>query len=184
MLYSHTIKLVRFYEGVDGLKTGYTNEAGYCLTATALRNNMRLIAVVFGEPDNKIRNEEISKMLDYGYNVYETMNLLSSDSVVGKIEVTKGTRKYSNVVPVEDLNIIQKKGAKKRTITYNVNIENYKAPIKKGEPIGIINAIEDGKVIRSVKVTVQMDVEKANIFQLYFRYVLDIIRGDINIKIK
>ena len=67
----NTNKLVRFYKGVDGLKTGYTEEAGYCLTATINKDNMRLIAVVMGEPTSTIRNSEVSALLDYGYNLYQ-----------------------------------------------------------------------------------------------------------------
>ena len=67
----NTNKLVRFYEGVDGLKTGYTEDSGYCLTATINKDNMRLIAVVMGEPTSNIRNSEVSSLLDYGYNLYQ-----------------------------------------------------------------------------------------------------------------
>ena len=68
----NTNKLVRFYDGVDGLKTGHTEEAGYCLTATAKKNNMRIIAVAMGEPTSKTRNQEISEMLDYAFAQYQT----------------------------------------------------------------------------------------------------------------
>ena len=61
MLYSHTIKLVKFYKGVDGLKTGYTKDAGYCLTSTAMKNNMRLITVIMGSETSEIRNKETNK---------------------------------------------------------------------------------------------------------------------------
>lgn len=66
----NTNKLIKTYDGMDGLKTGYTKEAGYCLTATAKRNNMRLIGVIMGEETSAKRNEEMSKMLDYGFNLY------------------------------------------------------------------------------------------------------------------
>ena len=80
----NTNKLVRFYDGVDGLKTGSTNNAGYCLTATAKRNNMRVIAVVMGEPDSKTRNSEVTEMLDYAFAQYEIEQLLSKNSIIGQ----------------------------------------------------------------------------------------------------
>lgn len=177
----NTNKLVRFYEGVDGLKTGYTDEAGYCLAATALRNNMRLIAIVFGEPDSKTRNSEISKMLDFGFNVYSIENVLSKDTSIGKIKVIKGKEKYVDIVPVEDVNILHKKQAFKKEFSYNIKIEKYDAPLMKGERIGKIEVKENNRVVRTIDITVKKDVKKANIFQLYLRYFSDIIRGDIDI---
>ncbi len=179
----NTNKLVRFYNGVDGLKTGYTDEAGYCLTATALRNDMRLIAVVFGEPDSKVRNGEISKMLDYGFNVYETEKLLSNNSVIGEIEVIKGKDKYVEIVPKYDVDFLYKKGEEKKNIVYDIKINKYQAPLIKGEVIGNLDLIENNKVIRSVEISIKKDVKKANILELYLRYLLDIIKGDINIKV-
>jgi D-alanyl-D-alanine carboxypeptidase (penicillin-binding protein 5/6) len=183
LFYKHTNKLVRFYNGVDGLKTGYTDEAGYCLTATALRNDMRLIAVVFGEPDSKVRNGEISKMLDYGFNVYETEKLLSNNSVIGEIEVIKGKDKYVEIVPKYDVDFLYKKGEEKKNIVYDIKINKYQAPLIKGEVIGNLDLIENNKVIRSVEISIKKDVKKANILELYLRYLLDIIKGDINIKV-
>jgi len=173
----NTNKLVRFYEGVDGLKTGYTDEAGYCITATAKRNNMRLIAVVFGEPDSKTRNSEISKMLDYGYNSYNVERLLSTDSKIGTMKVIKGKRKTMEIVPVEDINMLYKKGSNKQNFTYDIKVNIHEAPIKKGDVIGEIKILEDGEIIRKVGVTVIKDVEKASFFNLYIRYLLDFVKG-------
>lgn len=88
----NTNKLVRFYQGVDGLKTGYTSTAGYCLTATAKRNGMRLITVVMNEPDSTTRNNETTSMLDYGFNAYGMEQLLSKNSILGKIKVDLGKK--------------------------------------------------------------------------------------------
>ena len=96
MHYSHTTKLVRFYDGVDGLKTGHTAEAGYCLTATAKKNNTRFISVVMGVSDSKTRNAETSEMFNFAFAQYETEQLLSKNSVLGTVEVEKGKKK--NVV--------------------------------------------------------------------------------------
>ena len=180
----HTTKLVRFYDGVDGLKTGYTSEAGYCLTATATRNNMRLIAVVFGEPESSTRNNEISKMLDYGFNIYSVDKVLSKDDDLGRIEVIKGAQKYVSIVPKNDVNVLYKKGENKKSISYDVEITEVKAPLKVGDIVGKLHLKENDKIIQSVPVTVSEDVEKASLLRLYFRYLADIFKGDINLSKK
>ena len=173
----NTNKLVRFYPGVDGLKTGYTKEAGHCLTATAKKGDMRLIAIVFGEPDSSMRNKEISSMLDYGYNVYDIEKLLSRDSDLGKVSISKGKKPYVNLVPLEDVNILYQKSAGKKNVTYKLEVEKLKAPLKHGDKVGYINIMENDKVIRVVALTIKEDIRKANIIELYFRNLKDIIKG-------
>lgn len=174
-------KLLRLYKGVDGLKTGFTDAAGSCLTATAKRNDMRLIAVVMGETDAAVRNEEAMKMLDYGFNQYEVQPLITRNSSLGKVEVVKGRDKYVEIMATEDAAILNKRGEAKRTnISYDYKISKIVAPVKKGDVVGTIFIKENGKVIKQVSITVTKDVEKANIFHLYFRYLKDIISGDLN----
>lgn len=175
----NTNKLVRFYPGVDGLKTGHTNEAGYCLTATAEKNGMRLVAVVFGEPDSTTRSNEMSAILDYGFNVYSLEKVLSSKSDIGRAEVIKGKKKSAVLVPKEDVNILYQKSEGKKNVTYKVNVSKLHAPIKKGDIVGDIDIIENDKVIRSIDVTVSEDIKKANILELYIRYIGDVIKGII-----
>ena len=173
----NTNKLVRFYPGVDGLKTGYTKEAGHCLTATAKKGDMRLIAIVFGEPDSSMRNKEISSMFDYGYNVYDIEKLLSRDSDLGKVSISKGKKPYVNLVPLEDVNILYQKSAGKKNVTYKLEVEKLKAPLKHGDKVGYINIMENDKVIRVISLTIKEDIRKANIIELYFRNLKDIIKG-------
>ncbi len=181
MLYSHTNKLVRFYDGVDGLKTGYTNEAGYCLTATAQKNKTRFIAVVMGVNDNKVRNAEISEMLNFAFAQYETEQLLSENSILGTIEIEKGTLKYVDVVPKERVTVLNKKGDPKRTVTYELELGRVIAPIKKGDIVGQLLIKENEKIIREIGLTINQSVAKANFIQLYWRYLRDIFIGDIKI---
>lgn len=173
----NTNKLVRFYQGVDGIKTGYTNEAGHCLTATAEKEGMRLIAVVFGEPDSAIRNNEVSAMLDYGFNVYGLEKVLSNKSNLGNVKVIGGKKRKVNIVPTEDVNILYQKSVGKKNIIYEVKVDSIKAPIKQGDVVGTIDIIENDKVIRNINVTVSEDVKKANIFELYIKNLADIIKG-------
>lgn len=175
----NTNKLVRFYKGVDGLKTGFTEEAGYCLTATINKNNMRLIAVVMGEPSGNIRNNEVSSLLDYGYNLYQREVYLSKEEVLDTKEVEKGKNRYANIVLKEDISAVNKKGYKVGELTYELNVSNIKAPINRGDKVGTLIIKEDGKTINNVDVTVNENIEKAGFITMYGRYLSDIIIGNI-----
>ena len=175
----NTNKLVRFYQGVDGLKTGYTTTAGYCLTATAKKDGMRIITVVMNEPDSATRNSETTAMLDYGFNMYGMEQLLNKDNVLGKIKVDLGEKEYVEVVPKEEVNILNNKNSDKRNVTYKVELNNIKAPIAAGDIVGKINVIENNKTIMTVEVTVKENVDKVNIFISYLRNLKDIVIGNI-----
>ncbi len=172
----NTNKLVRFYEGMDGLKTGYTEEAGFCLTATALKNNTRFIAVVMGEPDSTTRNSEITELLDYAFAQYEIETLISKDTKVDNIKAEKSKTEYVEIVPIEDINVLNKKGEDLKNVDYEINIDTINAPLKQGEVVGNIT-LSDG---RTIDLTIKEDVEKCNLFELYFQTITDIFTGDIS----
>lgn len=119
----NTNRLVKFYPGVDGLKTGYTSEAKYCLTATAKRGNMRVIAVVFGAPTPKARNAQITKMLDYAFSHYETKPLYKKGETITMLPVSKGKKKSVAVVTSEPISVLLKKGEKSEAVktTWKLN---------------------------------------------------------------
>lgn len=171
----NTNKLVRFYDGVDGLKTGYTKEAGYCLTATAKKGNTRFIVVVMGEEDSKKRNQEVTEVLDYAFAQYEVETLISKDTVVGKQKIEKGVQEFAEIVPLSDVTVLNKKGEEKVNTNYQIDLRKINAPMKKGEVVGTIT-LEDKRVI---ELTVKNDLEKANLWQLYLQTLKDIITGDI-----
>lgn len=177
----NTNKLVRFYPGVDGLKTGYTSTAGYCLTATAYKNDMRLIAVAMGEETSAKRNAEISSMLDYGYAQYKVDTVVKKDDVIAKITLEKAKKENVSLVPTEPVTILNKKTTKLGNITYKLDVDEVKAPVKVGDVVGKLTVLNDGKKMKIVDVTVKENVEKANIFELYLRYLKDIISGNISI---
>ena len=177
----NTNKLVRFYEGVDGLKTGFTKTAGYCLTATAKKGSSRFIAVAMGEPDSKTRNQEISEMLDYAFAQYEVEIMLDKDRVIKTIEVEKGRNKFVDLVPLNEVSFLNKKGTNKKNATYEISIDKVKAPVKEGDIVGNLKIKEDENVIREVPITVRESVEKCNLFELYFRHLTDIFKGDVSL---
>ena len=173
----NTNRLVRFYQGVDGLKTGYTKEAGYCLTSTAEKDNMRLITVVMNEPSTQIRNGETSSMLDYGFNMYSVNKILDTDTSLQKGKVELGNDLEVEIVPTEEVKILNNKNNNERKVTYELELNTIKAPVKKGDIVGKIKVYEDNKVINEINATVKYDVDKANIFKIYYRNLKNLFKG-------
>ena len=173
----NTNRLVRFYQGVDGLKTGYTKEAGYCLTSTAEKDNMRLITVVMNEPSTQIRNGETSSMLDYGFNMYSVNKILDTDTSLQKGKVELGNDLEVEIVPTEEVKILNNKNSDERKVTYELELNTIKAPVKKGDIVGKIKVYEDNKIINEINATVKYDVDKANIFKIYYRNLKNLFKG-------
>ena len=171
----NTNRLVRFYKGVDGLKTGYTSSAGYCLTATAKREDMRLITVVMNEPDTSKRSSDTTKMLDYGYNVYTVENIIDNSTTIDKKKVELGKKEEVDIISKETITILSKKSAKDRNIVYKANIDKIVAPVNKGDKVGTIDILEDNKVISTIEATVKEDINKASIFTILYRNIKNIV---------
>lgn len=175
----NTNKLVRFYKGVDGLKTGYTDTAGYCLTATINKDNMRVIAVVMGEDSSTTRNSEVSGLLDYAYNLYKKDTYITKEEVLGNAKVEKGNVEYANIVTKDDISIINKKEYKRGEIKFELDLKNLKAPIKKGDVVGKIKVIENGNIISEADVTVDKNIDKAGYFTMFIRNLKEIISANV-----
>lgn len=168
----NTNRLVKFYPGVDGLKTGFTNEAKYCLTATAEKNGMRVIAVVFGAPTSKERNAQVTKMLDYAFSQYETHPLYKKDEAIGKVHVSKGSEKQVTAVTSEPLSLLTKKGEQVDKVKKEITMKkNLKAPIAKGQEIGMIKYTKDGKTLIESPLVAQKDIKEAGWWKLFKRSV-------------
>lgn len=175
----NTNKLVRFYKGVDGLKTGNTDTAGYCLTATINKDNMRVIAVVMGEDSSTTRNSEVSGLLDYAYNLYKKDTYITKEEVLGNAKVEKGNVEYANIVTKDDISIINKKEYKRGEIKFELDLKNLKAPIKKGDVVGKIKVIENGNIISEADVTVDKNIDKAGYFTMFIRNLKEIISANV-----
>jgi D-alanyl-D-alanine carboxypeptidase (penicillin-binding protein 5/6) len=166
----NTNKLVRFYPGVDGLKTGFTAEAKYCLTATAQKDGMRVIAVVFGAPTSKERNAQVTKMLNYAFAQYQTHPMFKRNQVIGDAHVHKGKDKKVEAVTSEPLSLLTKKGEKTEDVTRKVTLDkNLNAPIKKGDKVGTIQLVKEGKVVLESELVAKNDVKEATWWTLYKR---------------
>lgn len=178
----NTNRLVRFYDGVDGLKTGYTEDAGYCMTATAEKDGMRIIAVVMGEDTSKIRNQEVSEMLDYAFAQYKVINMLKNKSSLGKYRVENGKDEYVKVVPLEEATVVKKKSEKDGNLSYDIKLKALKAPLKIGDNVGTLTIKEDGNSVKTLNLTVDKNVERANFGNLFLRNVKDMVMGNISLE--
>lgn len=166
----NTNRLVRFYTGADGLKTGYTSEAKYCLTATAKRGNMRVIAVVMGAPDSKTRNQEVASMMDYAFNQYDSQPLYKENQVIKTVPIEKGKQETVNIVVPYRFSMLVKKGEKADQYQKEINLKaDLKAPITKGVKIGEVLIKKDGKTVSSVDLVAANSVEKAGWWELFKR---------------
>jgi len=166
----NTNKLVRFYEGLDGLKTGFTKKAGYCITATAKKNNMRLIAVVMGEDNIENRSQDVVKLLNYGFNSYRNNVIKSKDESIGKVKVLKGKQKSVDVVLLKDATELLNASQKKSNYSFKLNVDKVVAPVKKGDVIGNVTILdENNNIINKVDITVKENVLKANLWDLFKR---------------
>ncbi|MFE4811707.1 D-alanyl-D-alanine carboxypeptidase family protein [Peribacillus simplex] len=166
----NTNRLVKFYPGVDGLKTGFTNEAKYCLTATAKKGNMRVIAVVFGAVSPKERNAQVTKMLDYAFSQYITYPIYKRGEALGEAKVSKGHKKSVVGVTSEPISVLTAKNGTAKDFTKKITLDkDLDAPIKKGDEIGTLELKKNGKVYVESPIVAKETVENASWWQLYKR---------------
>ena len=176
----NTNKLIKTYNGADGLKTGMTDNAGYCMAVTAKRNGMRLLAIVLGEENGKVRNMETSELLDYGFNLYELETIKKKGEVLGNITIDKANINPIEIVSNKDVTVLKKKGEEKKNYKTDLRLNNLKLPIKKGSEIGKLIVLDDvGNQIDKVNVTVTKDIKKDNLLNLFLKVLLSSIKGNI-----
>lgn len=163
----NTNKLVKFYEGLDGLKTGYTNKAGYCLTATAKKNNLRFISVVMAEESIENRTEDTLKLLNYGFNTIKKEVLMDKNIVIDKKKLYLANKKRVNVYLKKDVVRLNNINDDKIEFTYNFNyVDKIKYPMEKGSKIGVLNIkLTNGEVIKE-DLIVKEDVSKISFLKL------------------
>jgi D-alanyl-D-alanine carboxypeptidase (penicillin-binding protein 5/6) len=171
---TNTNRLVRFYDGCDGIKTGSTSKAKYCLTATAKRGNLRLISIILAAPTSKTRFNEASKLMDYGFANYEAIPIIRKDTLVKEhIDIIGGKEMVLSGLASEDLSLLQKKGESEDYELVNIIEEPIKAPIKRGDVIGSVLVKKDGKELDSVDILADRDIEVANIYDYFVRIILN-----------
>lgn len=141
---SNTNKLVRFYDGCTGLKTGSTDKALFCISATAKRNDLHLISVIMAAPTSKQRQADASSLLNYGFSNYSAKNIVKKGENVKDIKIDKGTEKSCTLVCENDITSLSKKGEDKKYRKEYVLKKSIKAPVKKGDKAGEL-VCYDGK---------------------------------------
>ncbi len=174
----NTNKLVRFYDGVDGLKTGFTAEAKYCLTATAKKNDMRLITVVMGVESSDLRSGDTVKMLNYGFNGYKLNVLKKKNEILKEVKIEKGVKDKVGLTLIDDATDLLKNDNVKKKYKYKININSVTAPIKKGDKVGIVKIIdEEGTIVEEADITVIENVKKANFWDYFKNNLKEVLIG-------
>ena len=177
---ANTNKLIRFYDGANGLKTGSTSKAQCCLSAAAKRNDMQLIAVVLGAPTSAERFASAKSLLDYGFANYAVNTQITAGDEVQKIAVEKGVDKEVDVVAGDSCSTLVKKG-QEDNITKEIKIdETITAPIEAGQKIGTMTISRDGEVIADIDLNASSAVEKKGIGLIIKDFFATIFFGSNN----
>ncbi|MBU3142173.1 D-alanyl-D-alanine carboxypeptidase family protein [Clostridium sp. CF012] len=156
-------KLVRFFDGCDGLKTGFTSEAKYCISATAVRNNVRMLAIIMGAPTYKIRNSDASMLMNYGFSKFETKKVISKDEELEKIPLNKKGDKFLIAKAQENFLITLERG-KKNEITKKIVIEEGLKEYKKDVAIGFCEIYVDKELCGKIVIYSDRDIKKSRVW--------------------
>lgn len=175
----NTNSLIKFYNGLDGLKTGFTDKAGYCLTGTMKRNNMRLITVVMHAETKEDRNTDTINMMEYAYSMYNKKTLVSSENYLGNMFIDNAKSRKVKYYLEKDANVIVDKNTREVNYKYDIELDNIKAPLKKGDKIGTLKLNYNNEII-DYNLIVKEDVYKSNFFTRMKNYFKDILNGSIN----
>jgi D-alanyl-D-alanine carboxypeptidase (penicillin-binding protein 5/6) len=168
-------KLVRFFKGCDGLKTGFTDEAKYCISATATRDGARMLTVIMGSPSYKIRNKDASMLMNYGFSKYEAKKIVTKGMDIEKIILNKKGDRFFIAKAQNDLNVIMEKG-KDNKITKKCVINKDKKQYKTNDAIGYCEIYVNGELVGKVNICSDRDIKKAGIldnFKNNFTKILD-----------
>ena len=155
-------KLVRFFQGCDGLKTGFTNEAKYCISATAVKDGVRVLSVIMGAPTYKIRNRDASMLMNYGFSKFESKKLCEKDSDIKQIPMNKKGDKFIIAKAKENLVVTCPKGDGDK-IESKIVLDESKTKFKEGENVGFCEYYLDGELIGVVELYSDRDMKKGNI---------------------
>ncbi len=161
----NTNKLLWWYEGTDGFKTGWTSEAKYCLTATAKRDGLRLIGVVMASPNQNGNHRDMMKLFNYGFAKYAFKSFFSQGSVCGVVQVGKGIKERVEVIAEEDVGSIVEKGQEKK-ITMEKRLPAYvDAPVVQGQKLGEIRVYNDGDLVKEVNLVAAEDIPRSGLLK-------------------
>ncbi|NLM07687.1 MAG: D-alanyl-D-alanine carboxypeptidase [Clostridiales Family XIII bacterium] len=172
---TNTNRLIKLYPGANGIKTGFTREAGYCLSGSATKEDLTLIAVVLGCDTTHNRWGETMKLLDYGFATCENAVLAKKGEVLGTIVIEKGSPSSVNAIADSDINLLVKKGEGDQVTTEIVLFERIKAPLKAGDKVGELIALKDSAEVGRYPLVADGDVEVAKLHEIYIRMLKTLI---------
>lgn len=176
----NTNKLIKFYNGLDGLKTGFTDNAGYCLTGTMLRNDMRLITVTMKAPTKEDRNTDTINLMEYAYSMYYKSTLIKKDKKIGDMFIDNAKKRKISYYLKEDASVILDKDVRNIKYNYSVKLNNVKAPLKKNDVVGTLTLHLNNQDI-NYNLIVKENIKKGNYFVRLNNYLKDIINGNLNV---
>jgi len=156
-------KLVRFFDGCDGLKTGFTNEAMYCMSATAKRSNVRMLAIIMGAPTYTKRNSDASMLMNYGFSKFETKKVIVKDQDIEKVALNKKGDKFLIAKAQEQFSITLERGLKNE-ITKKVVIKEGVQEYKKGVVMGFCEIYVDNKLCGKISIYSDRDIKKSRVW--------------------
>jgi D-alanyl-D-alanine carboxypeptidase (penicillin-binding protein 5/6) len=165
----NTNKMLKLNNGIDGLKTGWTTDAGYCITTTMKKDGMRLVCVVMGSDDPKLRNADAMNVLNYGFNTYDLLVLKEKGEIVDATHDILMDLDSYNVVLRDKLCVIKEKSNSYDNITYEIKLYKDKLRNLEYENIGIIKAYKDGKVICESILDLESIPKKSNFFEVLYK---------------
>ena len=171
---SNTNKLVRFYPGATGLKTGFTQKAGYCLSATAQRDGMELVAVVMGAESSKDRFNACKQLLDYGFANYA---LVAPELQAGSVPVKLGVADSVAAVPREDVKLLVDKAQRNEVHIQTELEDSVAAPVSKGQKLGTMTVSVGQQVIAQIPLLAAEDVPKLTFWQMFMRIFRQVCMG-------
>ncbi|MDY3971186.1 MAG: D-alanyl-D-alanine carboxypeptidase family protein [Clostridia bacterium] len=175
---ANTNKLIRFYEGANGLKTGSTSKALCCLSATAKRNDMQLIAVVLGAPTSAERFSSAKSLLDYGFANYAVNTQVTAGDEIGRVHVEKGVDNEVSVVAADTYSTLVKKGQEDNVTKEVILDEQITAPLEAGEKLGTMKISRDGETLAEIDLNAANAVEKKGIGLIVKDFFRMIFYGD------
>ena len=174
----NTNKLVRFFDGVDGLKTGFTTSAQYCLTATAKKNNMRLISVVMGAATSDLRSADTSKLLNYGFNSYQLKTIYSKDNPIATIKIDNSNKEIYKVYLKDDATVLEDKTSNvENKYNYEISINKVSAPLKMNTKVGTVTITKNNTELKDIDLVVKDNIKKASIFNYLKKNIRYITTG-------
>ncbi|GAA0123868.1 MAG: D-alanyl-D-alanine carboxypeptidase [Clostridium argentinense] len=157
-------KLVRFYEGCDGLKTGFTEEAKYCISATAVRNNVRMLAIIMGSPTYKIRNADASKLMNYGFSRFESKDAVTKDEEIEKVPLNKKGDNFFIAKAKDGLKVTMEKNSEEE-IVKKTTIDTTRKHYKEGDIVGYCEVYVGDKLLGKVELYSDREAKQSEFFK-------------------